>query len=144
MTGQPLADWTILIVDDDADNLGVAAEFLQFVGADVYTAVDGVEGLSVLERISPTVILMDLSMPNMDGWQMLNRVREQKRTRPIPVIALTAHAMAQDRERVFAHGFNGYITKPFLLVTLLDEMKRWVTEARSADGPSSAMGSGAS
>ena len=129
-------------MDDDADNLGVAAEFLQFVGADVYTAVDGVEGLSVLERISPTVILMDLSMPNMDGWQMLNRVREQKRTRPIPVIALTAHAMSSDRQRVFEHGFNGYITKPFMLTTLLDEMKHWVAEGQSADGSSAAAGSG--
>jgi two-component system cell cycle response regulator DivK len=144
MTDQPLAGWTVLIVDDDADNLGVAAEYLQFIGASVHTALDGIEGLAVLEGIDPTVILLDLSMPNMDGWQMLRRVRKQERTRSVPVIALTAHAMTQDRERVFAHGFNGYITKPFMLATLLDELKRWVTEAQSTNGSSTAAGSGVS
>ena len=140
MTDQPLAGWTVLIVDDDADNLGVAAEYLQFVGATVRTALDGIEGLAKLEGIEPTIILLDLSMPNMDGWQMLSRIREQERTRSVPVIALTAHAMQQDRERVFAHGFNGYITKPFMLTTLLDEMKRWVAKAQSANGSSPVKG----
>jgi len=139
---QELAGWTILVVDDDADNLGMLAEYLQFVGAQVYTAMNGIEGLAELEKIAPTVILLDLSMPNMDGWQMLTCVREDERTRPLPVIALTAHAMSQDRERVFKHGFNGYITKPFMLDDLLEEMKRWVAEAQSASGSTSAQGTG--
>lgn len=144
MMNKQLAGWTVLIVDDDADNLGMAAEYLQFLGAEIHTATDGSEGLATLEKITPTVILLDLSMPNMDGWQMLTRVRENARTRPLPVIALTAHAMTQDRDRVFAHGFNGYITKPFMLETLLDEMKRWVAEAQAAGGSTPAQEAGSS
>lgn len=124
-----LVGWTILIVDDDADNLGVVAEFLQFLGAAVYTAQDGVEGLAKLEKCDPTVILLDLSMPNMDGWQMFKKLRADPRWESVPVIALTAHAMVQDRDRVQAEGFDGYITKPFMLTTLLADLKEWVAKA---------------
>lgn len=121
-----LKQWCILIVDDDADNLGVAAEYLQFVGLTVRTATDGVEGMKVLEAFTPHLILMDLSMPNMDGWQMLKEIRANPKFAAIPVLALTAHAMTHDLERVNSAGFNGHITKPFFLATLLDSVKRWL------------------
>lgn len=129
-----LVGWTILIVDDDADNLGVVAEYLQFLGAAVHTAQDGVEGLAELERCDPTVILLDLSMPNMDGWQMFREVRGDPRWAAVPIIALTAHAMAQDRDRVMDEGFDGYITKPFMLTSLLADLKEWVAKAQAAGG----------
>jgi two-component system, cell cycle response regulator DivK len=111
--------WKVLLVDDDMDNLGVAQQYFRFMGAQVEVAKDGVDGLEVLKRYTPTFILLDLSMPRMDGWEMLKELRLNPETAALPVIALTAHAMAADRERVLAAGFDGYITKPIILGTLM-------------------------
>ncbi len=117
-------EWTVLIVDDEPDNLSVAEKVLSFRGAKVYTATNGAEGLKVLEQVVPTFILLDLSMPRVDGWQMHKQVRENPRLAHIPVIALTAHAMEGDKERVMAAGFTGYIAKPFRLGTLFVEIEK--------------------
>ena len=115
--------WKILVVDDDEDNLNVASQFLRFMGAEVHTAVDGQSGLDVLKSFEPTFVLLDLSMPEMDGWEMHRRIRAEASTAHLPVIALTAHAMPEDAERAIADGFNGYITKPFMLDSLLSNIK---------------------
>lgn len=120
--------WTVLIVDDEPDNLGVPSEILSFFGAKVYTARDGVQGMRLLETITPTFVLLDLSMPNMDGWEMRAAMLEHPRLKDIPVIALTAHAMKGDRERAQQLGFNGYITKPFMLETFSEEIERCLGE----------------
>ncbi len=122
--GAAAANWTVLIVDDEPDNLSIPKEVLTFYGAQVYTAVDGVTGLKVLEDISPTFILSDLSMPNMDGWEMLKRIRANPRLANVPVIALTAHAMSGDQARAIEAGFDGYIAKPFWLPTFWTEIER--------------------
>lgn len=125
--------WTVLIVDDEPDNLGVAEKVLSFMGARVYTAGDGVQGMAILEGVAPTFILLDLSMPRMDGWQMIERLRAGPVTARVPVIALTAHAMYGDKERVLAAGFDAYIAKPFRLMTFFKEIQdclRQVLEAR--------------
>jgi CheY-like chemotaxis protein len=119
-----MASWVVLIVDDEPDNLGVAMKILDFNGAQVHVAEDGVEGMNILKSIAPTFILLDLSMPNMDGWEMLKHIRQNEATAAVPVIALTAHAMAGDEERALAAGFNGYITKPFRLDSFLSDIKR--------------------
>jgi len=116
--------WTVLVVDDEPDNLGVPEQVLSFLGATVYTATNGVEGLEVLEAVIPTFILLDLSMPRMDGWEMIAHVRADPRVAEVPVIALTAHAMPEDKTRVEEAGFDGYISKPFLLATFMDEIRR--------------------
>lgn len=118
------SDWIVLIVDDQPDNLGVPEAILSFHGADVHTASDGIEGLAFVEKTIPTFILLDLSMPNMDGWEMLSRLRADPRTENILVIALTAHAMDGDAEVAMAKGFNGYITKPFFLNTFEEEIEK--------------------
>jgi CheY-like chemotaxis protein len=125
--------WTVLIVDDEPDNLGVAAKVLSFMGAQVHTAQDGLQAMGILEGVAPTFILLDLSMPRMDGWQMIERLRAEPLTAQVPVIALTAHAMYGDRERVLAAGFDAYIAKPFRLMTFFKEIQdclRQVLEAR--------------
>jgi CheY-like chemotaxis protein len=126
------ASWTVLIVEDDPDNLGVPQAVLTFYGAQVVTAQDGLEGLQVLDRVRPTFILLDLSMPNMDGWEMLKRVRANPDISSIPVIALTAHAMEQDVQRAKAAGFDGYITKPFWLDTFWDEINLCLSKLAKA------------
>jgi len=119
-----LLTWTVLIVDDEQDNLGVAEKILAFYGARVHTAKNGLEGMKVLETVTPTLILLDLSMPQMDGWQMLKALREDSRNTNVPVIALTAHAMPGDRERVLEAGFDDYITKPFRLMSFVSDIKQ--------------------
>jgi two-component system, cell cycle response regulator DivK len=119
-----VAGWVVLIVDDEPDNLGVARKILSFYGAEVHLAEDGQNGLEVLSQIEPSFILLDLSMPTMDGWEMLKRVRTQPETADLPVIALTAHAMPGDEDRALEAGFDGYITKPFRLSSLLDDIKQ--------------------
>ena len=116
-------DWIVLLVDDDYDNLAVAEQFLEFNGAEVHTAKNGYEGLKILETVVPTFILLDLSMPDMDGWTMLGRIKANPSLVDIPVIALTAHAMTGDQDRVLAAGFDGYISKPFSVMTFIDDLK---------------------
>ena len=123
------SNWTILIVDDEPDNLGVAEQLLKFTGAAVYTACNGKEGLEVLEKMEqPSFILLDLSMPEMDGWEMLEEMRKMNGFAGVPVIALTAHAMDGDAEAAFEAGFNGYIMKPVLLEPFFDEIYRVLDE----------------
>jgi CheY-like chemotaxis protein len=124
-----MRNWVVLIVDDEPHNVGVAQKVLDYNGATVYTAKDGVEGLQLLSGIKPTFILLDLSMPNMDGFEMYQQVRAHSDYQHIPVIALTAHAMQKDRERVMDAGFNGYISKPFRIESFLQEINNCLASA---------------
>ena len=105
--------------------------------------IQGEEGLLLLQTYQPTLILLDLSMPKMDGWEMLRHIRNRPETARTPVIALTAHAMEGDRERVLGAGFNGYIPKPFdvmLLPTQIQEIisQMVVAEQKKETPPSKA------
>lgn len=119
-----VASWTVLIVDDEPDNVGVPEGILTFYGADVHSAENGVKGLELLQTVTPTLILLDLSMPEMDGWEMLQALRKHHDWKDLCVIALTAHAMTGDREKVMEAGFDGYISKPIDLMTFIDEIKK--------------------
>jgi CheY-like chemotaxis protein len=118
-----LQEWRVLIVDDQKDNLAVAEMVFNFHKAEVRVAHNGVEGLEILKEYKPTLILMDLSMPEMTGWDMFKLVRADEATAHIPVIALTAHAMSGDEERVMAAGFDGYIAKPFSVATIVFQIQ---------------------
>ncbi|GAB4471829.1 MAG: response regulator [Anaerolineae bacterium] len=118
-----VAGWVVLIVEDEPDNLDVACQVLMFFGAEVHTATNGIEALARVKEIKPTFILMDLSMPKMDGWKAFAKLRSNPETAAIPVIALTAHAMDSDKKRVNEAGFNGYITKPFMIETFVADIK---------------------
>ncbi len=119
-----LAGLVILVVDDEPDNIAVAKGILTFLGAKVYTAPNGIEGLKTLKQITPDLVLLDLSMPQMDGWEMLKEVRKQPDRATLPVIALTAHALPEDKQQVQNAGFDYYIVKPFRLATFLSEVRR--------------------
>ncbi|XWX05180.1 response regulator [Aggregatilineales bacterium SYSU G02658] len=121
-------DWTALIVDDEPDNVGVARKVLNYGGAKVYVARNGLEGLALLEDVRPTFVLLDLSMPEMDGWEMFRLMKADDSLASIPVIALTAHAMAGDKEKVIETGFNGYIAKPFRISSFMDEIQKCLDE----------------
>ena len=116
-------NWIVLIVDDEPDNVQVAAKILSFLGAAVHTADNGKSGLAILNDLTPTFILLDLSMPTMDGWDMLTHIRAMPHLAKTAVIALTAHAMSGDKERALGAGFDCYIPKPFHIQTLLADIK---------------------
>lgn len=115
--------WKVLIVDDVMDNIAIAKVVLESQGADVQIAKNGIEGFEVMDTFDTNLILLDLSMPEMNGWEMHEKLRENPDTASIVVIALTAHAMQGDKEKVMAAGFDGYISKPFSVSALTNDIK---------------------
>jgi two-component system, cell cycle response regulator DivK len=123
-----LSKWSVVVVEDEDDSLDIATYILEYYGAIVYSATNGKDGLRLVRSVLPRFVISDLSMPVMDGWEMIRELQRDSHTRDIPVIALTAHAMRGDRERAIAAGFYNYLTKPLTadmfmhdLVTLLVE-----------------------
>jgi len=123
-----VAEWRVLLIEDEPDNLEAISLLLRFCGADVHTASDGEAGLKMAEELKPTFVLSDLSMPGIDGWEMIRRLQENEMLKRIPVIALTAHAMAGDREKILQAGFVGYYSKPLDPVQFLPSIVKWYRE----------------
>lgn len=117
-----LKGWDVVVIDDEPDSLEVARYILDFYGANVFTAMDGREALSVVRKVQPRFVISDLSMPEMDGWEFLNELKSVSALQSVPVIALTAHAMKGDRDRAIAAGFHNYLTKPLTANTFMDEL----------------------
>jgi CheY-like chemotaxis protein len=132
--GNEPSTWKVVIVDDNADNLGVASQLLSFLGAEVHAAQSGPEGLEILENLQPTFILLDLTMPGMDGWDVLKVIRENPKNATTVVIALTGHAMEGELERIKAAGFTGYITKPYMMATFLGRIKDILAGSTAQNG----------
>ena len=109
---KPFAGWRGLIVDDEFDSRMVATILLEDAGAEVLEAENGQDAWEMLQANRPNFVLSDLSMPEMDGWRLMAEISKNEGLRGLPVIALTAHAMVGDRERVLAAGFLNHITKP--------------------------------
>jgi two-component system cell cycle response regulator DivK len=126
-TLEDVTRWRVLIVDDEPDNLTLASEFLTFSGATVGITERGEELLAMVDEFQPTIVLLDLAMPGMDGWEIQRRLRARTELSHIPIIALTAMAMPEDIERARMAGFDGYITKPFRIGSLLRDIKTCVT-----------------
>jgi CheY-like chemotaxis protein len=118
--------WRALIVDDEPDNLNLLSDLLEFQGATVYRARGGEQGMSAADEFDPNLILLDLSMPGIDGWEVHRRLRAQQKFSAVPIIAITALAMPTDEERVRQEGFDGYITKPYRMQGLFDELKSYI------------------
>lgn len=113
----------ILLVEDNELNRDMLSRRLTRRGYDVGLASDGMQGVSMARSERPDLILMDLSLPQMDGWDALLHLKSDDRTRYIPVIALTAHAMSSDRQKAFEAGFDDYDCKPVDLERLLDKIR---------------------
>ena len=114
--------WDIVVIDDEEDNLMVIKVILMEYGANVHTASDGEEGLRLIRRVRPQFVICDVSMPGLDGWSVIHEVKLDPALRDICVIALTAHAMAGDRERVVAAGFHNYLAKPISVNTFIHDV----------------------
>jgi two-component system, cell cycle response regulator DivK len=112
----------ILYVEDNEDNLYMLSNRLTRRGYEVVLARDGLQGIAMAGTEAPALILMDLSLPVIDGWEATRRLKAEALTRNIPVIALSAHAMAGDREKAIAAGCDDYDTKPVELPRLLQKI----------------------
>ena len=105
-------DPIILVVEDNDDNRQLVIKVLSRKGYQVVGVVDGKAALEKLSSINPDLILMDINLPNMDGYEVTQRIRQQEAFETLPIVALTAHAMVGDEEKSLAAGCDAYITKP--------------------------------
>ena len=112
----------VLIVEDNEMNRDMLARRLQRRGFEVVFAVDGAEGVAMSKTERPDIILMDMSLPVMNGWEATRAIKADASTQHMPVIALTAHSMAGDREKAMEAGCDDYDTKPVELPRLLEKM----------------------
>jgi two-component system, cell cycle response regulator DivK len=117
-----LADGLVLIIEDNERNLKLARDLLQVHGFRTIEATDATSGIALAMRSKPDVILMDIQLPDIDGVTALQRLRADARTAAIPVIALTAYAVAGDRRRFLNVGFDDYIAKPLDVSTFPDQV----------------------
>ena len=118
--------YKIAVVDDNADNRLIIRTILedQF---EIIEFANGVEAIEGFKKTRPDVVILDISLPEMDGTEILRRIREDPQLRDLPVVALTAHAMVGDREKYLAVGFNDYVAKPILdMGVLFTTIRRWV------------------
>jgi CheY-like chemotaxis protein len=122
----------ILVVDDYEDAREMYAEYLRFCGFRVAEARNGNEALEQAFTLMPDLILMDLSLPGMDGWEATRQLKADERTRQIPVVALTGHALAGASEGAKKAGCDSFVTKPCLPDDLVVEVRRMLSLARPA------------
>ena len=113
----------ILIVEDNELNRDMLTRRLTRNGYDIIAACDGLEGIKMAADQKPDLILMDMSLPVLSGWDATKRLKASSDTHSIPIIALTAHAMASDREQAFEAGCDDYDTKPIELERLIDKIQ---------------------
>jgi two-component system, cell cycle response regulator DivK len=118
----------ILIVEDNEMNRDVLSRRLARHGFDVMLAHDGPQGLVTAKREAPDLILMDMGLPEIDGWECTRRLKADTTTRPIPIIALSAHAMVGDRQKALDAGCDEFDTKPIDFAGLLEKMDRLLAD----------------
>ena len=117
----------ILLVEDNQLNCEMLTRRLQRAGYAVVTAADGRQALALMASERPALVLMDMNLPVMDGWTACRTAREDDQLRDIPIIALTAHAMENDRRSALAAGCDDYATKPIDFPELLNQIRRLTT-----------------
>jgi CheY-like chemotaxis protein len=127
----------VLVVEDDEESRRLLCELFTLRGYDVVPAATANEAIALAAEISPRLVMMDIQLPDMTGTDALTALRADPVTARIPVVAVTAFAMQGDRERLLAAGFDGYLSKPISVHTLVDEMASLLGDGRNPhDGPS--------
>jgi CheY-like chemotaxis protein len=121
----------VLVVEDYQDAREMYAAYLQFCGYRVVEAANGLEALEKTRELLPDIILMDLALPKMDGWEATRRLKADNRTKQIPIVALTGHALAGHAEGARQAGCDAFVTKPCLPDTLVAEIERILGATRA-------------
>jgi len=121
----------ILYVEDNEDNIYMLTNRLTRRGYDVVVATDGVQGVNMSQSEAPGLIIMDLGLPVLDGWEAIRRIKSTEATAHIPIIALTAHAMSHDRAKAHEAGCDDFDTKPVDMPRLLEKIRALLHEGQS-------------
>jgi len=121
----------VLVVDDFADNREMYSEYLSFSGYDVIEAKNGIEAIAAAQDRLPDIIVMDLSLPLMDGWEATRRLKADERTRQIPVVALTGHSLAGHLRGAREAGCDSFLAKPCLPDQLVAEIRRMLESGKA-------------
>lgn len=116
----------ILLAEDNPESRYLFSFILQRAGCDVFQKQNGREALEAAADIMPDLIIMDIQMPEMDGYETVARMREDARLARVPIIGLSAYAMSSDRDRALKNGFTGYIEKPIELDTFIKELSKFL------------------
>jgi two-component system cell cycle response regulator DivK len=116
----------ILIVEDNEDSRELLAKVLRNKGYMIVEAVDGEEAIEKVVSEKPDLVLLDISIPKLDGYEVAKRLKSREDVKDIPIVAVTAHAMKGDREKVIAAGFEGYISKPVNVRELPDQVRSYL------------------
>lgn len=124
-----LSNWVILIVEDEFDSLQTLSIILRHYGIQIYVSNNGRECLNLLREIQPTAVVMDLAMPEMDGWETLNEIRANEATAHLPVVAVTAFYSADMAEDAARAGFDGFFPKPVSPTSFVQELAEIVSAA---------------
>jgi two-component system cell cycle response regulator DivK len=130
-----MAGELILIVEDNEKNRKLERDVLQFHGYQTVEAETGEEGVRLAQASPPALVLMDIQLPGINGIEALGQLRADPRTRGIPVIAVTASAMTQDRQKIMAAGFDAYQSKPINVKEFVAAVRQTLDQAPSAGGP---------
>ena len=129
----------VLIVDDDLDARTIYSTYLRAVGCTVFTAIDGRAAVAKADELAPDLVVMDLAMPRMDGWEAMRRLRRSSWTREMPIVVLSA--VEQSRETAFAAGCNAYLTKPCEPSVLWSQIQSLLRlQSGSSHGPARSLG----
>lgn len=124
---------TVLLVEDNEDNRTVYRTILEHFGYTVIEARNGEDGVRIAREALPALILMDISIPLIDGWEATRMLKADEETRDIPIIALTAHALATDRAKAQEVGCDGYLAKPCEPRKVVAEVERFIGSAREVE-----------
>lgn len=123
-------DWQILVVEDEFDSIQMVSKILQHHGASVHIAHNGFECLQMLETLQPTLVMMDLALPEMDGWETLKRLRAMPHTAHLPVVAITAYHSVNVHEDAVKAGFNAYFSKPLDTANIITNLAHIINSHR--------------
>jgi CheY-like chemotaxis protein len=122
----------VLIAEDNAVNRELLRELLELRGYAVMEACNGMEALDQIAKTQPDILLLDLSMPVLDGFGTIEKIRKDPNFKSLPVLAVTAYAMHGDREKILTSGFNGYLSKPINPMALQQELERLLSNNRNS------------
>lgn len=127
----------ILVVEDNQDNYELVRTILDLAGYDSFQAINGRDGVDAARKQKPDLILMDMALPEMDGWDATARIREDPETSHIPMVALTVHTLPVERKRALDAGVDAYISKPFDAAQFIQVVESTLEESRQSGGRNS-------
>lgn len=124
----------VLLIEDNEQNRYLTTFLLERQGFQVVCAADGLEGLELARTVKPDLILLDVQLPTMDGYQVAQALRTVEHLHAIPIVAVTSYAMVGDREKALESGCTGYLEKPINPETFVAEVSAFITQTRTGDG----------